>query len=131
MVMVQILQDALAGLLDWAPYDVIGRRWTKKYRHGEKVFVRGTVTGASGASRWSTYLVAFDGGLWTATAKREDSALLPVPVPLPGHRVEHVSGSLKKVFHFRYESAQGFIEVYPGAHAAVYLVGQVLSDLGR
>jgi hypothetical protein len=124
------LLDVLGSFIDWGPTGLIGRHWVKKYRRGERMFVRGTVSGLSGGSRWATYVVAYDGRLWVSNSKGKSTDLHPLPLPVPGAAIEECKGRFKgKGFHYRYTSDSGVIEVHPGAPASVYLIEAALRDM--
>lgn len=124
------LLDFLGSLLDWDPIWFIGRRWVKRYEAGRRVFTRGTVSGLTGSPRWAIWLVANDHWLFVADQKGEITPLYPLPDPSPDSTVEECIGTLKgKSFHYRYKGSSGFIEVYPAAPAAGYLVKRALDEM--
>jgi hypothetical protein len=122
--------DVLGSFIDWGAWALIGRHWVKKYRRGERVFVRGIVGGVTSAPRWATYLVAFDSRLWVSNLKGQSAELHPLPMPVPGAQVEECPGTFKgKGFHYRYTSDGGTVEVYPGVQASIRLIQTVLNDM--
>jgi hypothetical protein len=125
---VEFLLDVLGPLVDGGPVGMIGRRRVKRYEAGERVFVKGTVSSLAESPRWTSWLVAADRRLCVANEKRDNTVLYPLPKPSPGSTVEECPGTLTgKPFHYRYQSANGFIEVYPAAPAKV--VKRALEDM--
>lgn len=126
----ETLLDLLGSFVDWGPTGLISRRWIRKYQAGDRVFLKGTATGVSVAARWSSYLVAEGGWLYVASDRSHDTELCPLPAPAYGSTVEVCPGTLRgKMYHYRYHSDSGDIEVYPPGFAGGDLVKRVLDDM--
>lgn len=75
-----VVEFLLGPILELLPMDISRAARLRRYRKGQRVFFRGTVSGLP-RTRWTTWLAAERGRLWAATRKGDAEGLVPIPLP--------------------------------------------------